>query len=110
MRTIEACRLFAKFCALVLIRYVVAAKYWILGPYYRGLAVQAEYLYRTSDFFRFRWEALGYDYAVESFRDGETGYLFFKKAQREHWYIRWNIFLDATLGRTPRPYWMKEEE
>ena len=90
------------------LRTNISAKHWLLDPYYRGLAVQARYLYRTSDLFRSRWEALGYDYAMESF-EGDTGIHFFYKARKEHWWIRSAIFVDATLGREPRPYCMSKE-
>lgn len=85
-----------------LLRFSIVVKHWVLAPYYDGLAVQARYLYRTSDLFRFRWEALGYDFAMDL--DKDTGLYFMHKARQEHWYVRLRIFLDATLGRKPRPY------
>lgn len=95
---------FAFYCvAMFCIFRFVAIKHWLLAPYYQGLAVQARYLYRTSDMFKLRWEALGYDYAIESFA-GETGLYFFDKARNEHWRIRLQIFVDATLGRNLKPY------
>jgi len=92
-----------------MLRTYLTLKHWLLEPYYAGLAVQAHYLYRTSDLFRLRWEALGYQYAEESFHNGEIGFHFVRKAQKEHWYIRFRIFLDATLGRPARPYEMNDD-
>ncbi|MEK7118001.1 MAG: hypothetical protein AAB869_00130 [Patescibacteria group bacterium] len=99
--------LFRVVAILCLFRYV-AVKHWLLAPYYRGLAVQARYLYRTSELFKLRWQALGYEYAMESF-EGETGLYFFDKTRKEHWRIRLHIFVDATCGRKPRPYYLGEE-
>lgn len=94
-------------CAWPVLRTCLVGKFWLLGPYYAGLGAQARHLYRTSDLFRYRWEALGYDYAMESF-DGDA-FHFFCKAKQENWQIRLQIFVDATFGRKPRAYYLYDE-
>lgn len=77
----------------------------IVMRYYEGIAVQAKYLYRTSDLYRLRWEACGIDYADECFRpDSTDAWLFFQKARRAPIIIRMAHLRDALLSREPRPY------
>ncbi len=82
-------------------------KWAILGDYYVRLAVQARYLYRSSQLFKYRWQEMGIDYAEESFDN--IGEHFFHKAQKEHILIRSRIMLDSILGKPARPYAMVED-
>lgn len=82
---------------------------WALEPYYRGLGVQARWLYQNSDLFRLRKEAMGEEYALESF-DGDCALHFWYKAKKEHWRIRLRIFVDATLGREPKAYYTNKND
>lgn len=83
-------------------------KWHILEFYYRGLLVQANYLYRQSPLFKHRWQELGLAFAENSFKDDVQ--LFFWKAQREPRSVRMQIFFDALFRRKPRPYYISGEE
>ena len=74
------------------IRLYVNLKGRLLGDYYTRLAVQARYLYRSSQLFRDRWQQVSLEYAEESF--SRVGEHFFHKAQKEHILIRGRILLD----------------
>ncbi len=111
--------MFMKFCGCVkllfhivlreLYYFWVRVKHFLLRPYYHGLSIQARYLYRRSDLFKLRWEQLGHEYALESF-EGDTALYFFGLAKKEHWRIRLQIFIDATVGREPKPYFISQRE
>lgn len=82
---------------------------WVLGPYYRGLGVQARWLYQQSPLFALRKEALGEEYALESF-EGDCALHFWNKARKAHWRVKLQIFIDATLGREPKAYFIGRKE
>ncbi len=88
----------------------IQLKWKLLGSYYTGLAVQARFLYQQSELFKLRWQELGLDFAKESFDNTSDGEYFFRKAQKEPFIIRFNIFLNAVTGKEPRPYYIKEEK
>ena len=83
-------------------------KWYVLGGYYSRLIVQAEYLYRQSPLFRYRWQEMGLEFAEKSFKD-DTVY-FFHKAKQERVWIRMRIFADAIMNRPPRPYYMAKDD
>ncbi len=83
----------------------------ILGPYYNGLAVQTYFLYRQSELFKLRWQEMGLDFALESFKNNpDEQMFFFHKAQKEPFIIKFNIFMDAITGKELHPYYIKEKE
>ena len=90
------------------VKIFIKVKWFILGDYYSRLAVQARYLYRSSQLFKDRWQQIGLDYAEESFDN--VGEHFFNKAKKEHILIRGRIILDSFLGKEPRPYVMIEDD
>jgi len=91
----------------LLYKNFIQLKWKILGRYYEGLAVQARFLYQQSELFKLRWQELGLDFARESFDNNPgDGEYFFRKAQKEPFKIRWQIFLDALRRKEPRPYYL----
>lgn len=76
--------------------------WWLFLPYYRGLLVQAEYLYTQHFWYKERCRLIGTDFAWEIFE--QDRHFFFQKAQRESICIRAKIFMDATREREPKPY------
>ena len=68
-----------------------------------GLVIQARFLYKQSDLFRERLHYLGLETAEKLFEKDALS--FFKKAKKEPFMIRLQIFLDATLKREQRPYY-----
>jgi len=83
----ECVRYFFRLCVLYFIYRYVVLKHWLLAPYYRGIAVQAKYLYRTSDLFKERWKGFSYEYAKQGLT-GDIGIRFFNEARRAPWRIR----------------------
>ena len=98
-----------RFLIISVLRLWIPFKFWLLQPYFVGIGVQARFLYKRSELFRLRYEALGLEYAESSFK-GSTAEHFFAEARKCHLRIRLQIFIDAMLGRTPRPYYVSEEE
>lgn len=76
----------------------------LLAPYMQGLMVQAKFLYRQSDLFKNRHQTLGIEFAEQAFKNDMV--YFFRKAKKEPLIIRVKIFLDTTLGKELRPYYM----
>ncbi len=94
-----------KLKALALYALFLELKYQLLKPYFAGLAIQAKFLYRQSDLFKSRYQELGLETAEKLFEKDAVS--FFKKAQKEPFAIRLQIFIDATFGRQQRPYYYK---
>ncbi len=87
----------------------VRLRWFILGDYYNRLIVQARHLYKSSELFRARWQEVDIDYAYESFdRDEDLQLLFFHKAQKEPFVIRWEIFKDSAMRRPFCRYVLKD--
>ena len=84
----------------------IRLRWFLLGPYYAGLAVQAEYLYRQSELYKNRWRVMGQEFADEAFKGDAL--LFFHHAQHGPWLIKFMIFIDATLGKAPTPYYISD--
>ena len=97
------CYKFAKFC--------IDLKWAILGGYYLRLAMQARYLYRSSQLFKDRWQQIGLDYAEQSFEEdfGYIGRHFFWKAQNSPWPIKKQIIFDWLLNRPEQPYAISDQ-
>ncbi|OGD45293.1 hypothetical protein A3J02_01940 [Candidatus Azambacteria bacterium RIFCSPLOWO2_02_FULL_46_11] len=89
-----------------IIEFYVLTKWRILGNYYKGLLVQAEFLYRQSPLFRERWLTMGLEYAEMSF-ENEAQH-FFYKAKQEPMLIKARIFWDSLLGRPVQTYYISE--
>ncbi|MFW6130807.1 MAG: hypothetical protein ACOC56_06435 [Atribacterota bacterium] len=54
---------------------------------------------------------MGLDFALESFKNNpDEQMFFFRKAQKEPFIIKFNIFMDAITGKEPGPYYIKEEK
>ncbi len=86
-------------------------KWKILGPYYRGLSVQTHFLYKQSELFKLRWQEMGLDFALKSFKNNpDEQMFFFRKAQKEPLIIRFNILMDVLTGKELGPYYIKKEE
>ncbi len=99
---------FKKILSLLRKTYI-RLKWKILWPYYE--AVQTRFLYQQSELFKLRWQELGLDFARESFEKSEDEQLyFFRKAQKEPFIIRFNIFMDALTNKEPKPYYIKGED
>ncbi len=102
-------RLWFRVLLIRLVTFPTRFRWKLLGFYYNGLAVQAGYLYRQSDLFKFRWQELGLAYAENTFMENKGEQLhFFEKARKEPLWIRFNIFLDGLTGREYRPYYLTE--
>ncbi len=84
----------------------IGLKWAILKGYYLRLAVQARYLYRSSQLFKDRWQQIDLDYAEQSFENDLSGVgrYFFWKAQHSPWPIKKQIILDWLLNRSEQPY------
>ena len=84
-------------------KWWVAFDWFIFAPYYERLLIQAQFLYRQSDLYRFRWQELGIDLAERLF--SEDAAYFFHKAKKEPFRIRWRLFCDAILKRKMIAYY-----
>lgn len=102
--------MFIKKLIFLFCKRFIPLKWKILESYYTGLAVQARFLYQQSELFKLRWRELGLDFARESFYNTSDGEFFFRKAQKEPFRIRFQIFIDAISGKEPRPYYLGDDE
>lgn len=87
-------------------------KWKILEPYYVGLAVQTRFLYRQSTLFKDRWQQVGLEFAEQSFENNKNEQThFFRKAQKEPFSIRFQIFWDTMIKKEkPTPYYLPEKK
>lgn len=83
-------------------------KKFLFGFYHIRLAYQARYLYRQSELFRLRRDAMGLEFADTSFKYDQIH--FWHKAQKEPLQIRLRLFLDGLQGKELMAYYICEDE
>jgi len=97
-------KIFLKKCLVWIFINWIDFKWWLLGPYYEGFLIQAEFLYHRHFWFEERRQLLGLDFAERAFEQDVKYFLV--KAKEEPLSIRFQLFWDATLEREQRPYYL----